>query len=733
MSRSEWTQSAFVAGEWSPFQLGRTELPRYQQCASALENWITMIQGGARSRWGTGFVAEVADSTKLGRLVPFRFSNSQTYVIEFGNATARFYSQNGRIESSPGVPVQISTPWTSGQLVDLEWAQYADTAIFAHPSTVPYRLTRVSSLLWKLQAAPFVVFPSEEIGKQYAADITISNGVGITVTATVGAPFLASDVGRQIIADLGEATITGFTSSTQVTATASGFLAGAYTAGNWTLTESPKTTVTFAGNNRLNGTGTLTAAAAAWRNADVGDYVVMNDGQLQITSFSTTTVVNVKVVDVLTNPTTPADAAAWALEPRTWSSARGYPRAVALAEQRLIFGGSLANPVDVWASATGFPYNLARGVRAASGFTLKFWGGDMSTIMHLVPTPTTLIALTASAELSAGTGNDDAMTPSNVHPRPGSNNGCSAARPTIVNNDLVYVQDGGTRVRALAFRSEENAFWASDITKESEHLFRAGVTELAYCKDPYPVLYARLGDGRLAACSISRQVGVLEHDVLAWSPISTDGQIESIAPMRYGAEDQLWMIVNRTISGVTKRYVERADWNLNTDCALTGTSATATATWSGFGHLEGKELQVLGDGCELANQVVVGGNIRTAKAGGTLGADRPSLAIEAGLPFVSTLTVPDLEPIGASFGGARVKVNEAIVDLVDTIGLEIQGHDLKWRTFGADAFTSPPLRFTGKKRLENLGWNGGDITVRRIHPYTAHVRRVIRRYTVNEG
>lgn len=735
MARFETTQNSFTAGEWSPLMLGRGDLPRYQQCATKLENAVVLIQGGARRRWGTRYIAEVKDSSKAVRLMPFRFSNSQTYVVELGDLYARFYTQDTRIESPPGTPVEVVTPWTEAQLPDLEWAQYSDTAIIVHPDVVPYRLLRVSSTQWKLAAAPFVVWPSDEIGLQPSTNITaMVNGVG-TACTTAAAAFLAADVGRQIIADTGTATITAFTSTTQVTVTASGFLSGTYAAGAWTITESPKTTLTLtAVKNMRGGAVTMTLGAAGWRSTDVGSYINMLDGLVEITGFSSTTVVTGKVREVMNSQAIAAavvESESWRLEPKTWNATRGYPRAVALHEQRLLFGGTYADPTAMWASQVGLYYDLSRGVRDAAGFAQQFFAYDMSTIMHLVSAPTTLLALTASAEMSAGTGNDAAMAPTNIRPRTGSLNGASSARPAVVNNDVLFAQDGGTRVRALAYTDTENAFWSPDITWESQHLFESGIKEMAHSKDPHPITYAVLNNGTIAACAVSRQAGTLQHDVLAWSSITTDGLFESAATIRYGAEDELWLVVNRTINGSTKRYIELADWDLNTDCALTGTSGAPTAAWSGFDHLEAKTLDVLGDGIEMADQTVAAGAIRTANA--TTGSDRPASTLEAGLPYYSTVTLPDIEPPGNSFGGASVSVHEIIVDLVETRCLEVQENELRWHRFGPAVLDSAPPSITGKKKAPNLGWDGGAVKLRQIHPYPWHIRRVIRRYTVNEG
>ncbi len=47
-------------------------------------------QGAATRRVGTQFISEVKDSSAKTRLIPFEFSTTQTYMLEFGNTYIRF-------------------------------------------------------------------------------------------------------------------------------------------------------------------------------------------------------------------------------------------------------------------------------------------------------------------------------------------------------------------------------------------------------------------------------------------------------------------------------------------------------------------------------------------------------------------------------------------------------------------------------------------------------------------
>ena len=110
MARVAAQLTNFTAGELSPRLDGRNDLSKYPAGCKTLENMIIFPHGSAARRSGTQFVAEVKDSTKETRLIPFEFSTTQTYILEFGNQYIRFFKDNGQILSS-GSAYEISSPY----------------------------------------------------------------------------------------------------------------------------------------------------------------------------------------------------------------------------------------------------------------------------------------------------------------------------------------------------------------------------------------------------------------------------------------------------------------------------------------------------------------------------------------------------------------------------------------------------------------------------------------------
>ncbi len=95
-------QQSFSGGEWAPKLDGRSDLEKYYTAARNMQNMIPTRYGPAERRPGLQFVAEVRDSSKATRILPFKFSTVQAYIEEFGDEYIRFYKDRGQIQSGVG-------------------------------------------------------------------------------------------------------------------------------------------------------------------------------------------------------------------------------------------------------------------------------------------------------------------------------------------------------------------------------------------------------------------------------------------------------------------------------------------------------------------------------------------------------------------------------------------------------------------------------------------------------
>src|SRR5690242_19892652 len=103
-------QHSLNAGEVSPRMEARQDQNKYLASCERMENFLPITLGGAYRRPGTRFVAEcksVADHP-LKRLIPFTFSNTQAYVLEFGDEYIRFFKDGAPVLEVSGTnPLEV--------------------------------------------------------------------------------------------------------------------------------------------------------------------------------------------------------------------------------------------------------------------------------------------------------------------------------------------------------------------------------------------------------------------------------------------------------------------------------------------------------------------------------------------------------------------------------------------------------------------------------------------------
>ena len=147
-------QTSFSGGELDPRFHGRTDLKIYEAGAARLENFIPTPYGSVVSRPGTYFINRTKTDQEV-RLIPFNYSDdgSQNYVLEFGNLYVRFHQVAGTVESSPGVPYEVVTPYVTADLPKLKYVQVGDVLTIVHGSYAPRELTRAAHTSWALSLA----------------------------------------------------------------------------------------------------------------------------------------------------------------------------------------------------------------------------------------------------------------------------------------------------------------------------------------------------------------------------------------------------------------------------------------------------------------------------------------------------------------------------------------------------------------------------------------------------
>lgn len=168
-------QPSFNNGEISSLLSDRVDYQKFVSSIKSGKNMFVHPQGGISNRAGTQMLGQAKDENV--RLIPFEFSSSETYMIEFGNGYCRFYTTNGQIvveEEIDGetveVPYEIVSPFSTDDLDKIRYCQSGDVMYIAWGGS-PKTLTRYGHTDWRFDDYDFKNGPVKVSTKDFSATI----------------------------------------------------------------------------------------------------------------------------------------------------------------------------------------------------------------------------------------------------------------------------------------------------------------------------------------------------------------------------------------------------------------------------------------------------------------------------------------------------------------------------------------------------------------------------------
>jgi hypothetical protein len=404
-----------------------------------------------------------------------------------------------------------------------------------------------------------------------------------------------------------------------------------------------------------------------------------------------------------------------------FSDYRGYPACLAFHEQRLLFSGVTDNPQTIYASWVGAYEDFTPGTTEDDApYTHTLAAEKVNSIRWMSPS-TNLIVGTSGGVWRVGS--QDAagpITQSNVKAVPVPKIGSSSLSPINLGNIIVFVQrrgnpnNYGEQVQELSYKFEIDSYVKANLTVLAKHITKSGIVDWDLQTDPVPIIWSVLNDGTLLGLTYEREqevIGWHRHSMgdsrqylgLGFDPpwIAVEGLVESVCVIPGDNQDDVFLIVKRSINGDTKRYVEvlgDMDWGDSqadcffVDCGLTYDGVPAD-TISGLDHLEGETVSILADGAVHPQQAV---------SSGTITLDYEASKVHVGLPYTSTLETLDLEG-GSQEGtaqGKKRRVSKVLVRFFKSLGGNLGNEDIQdeldFRTVDDD-MDSPPALFSGIK------------------------------------
>ena len=250
---------SFATGEIDPQMQTKVSLAKYKTALKVQRNFFTHVNGATSNRSGTIYVAPSKFSTtnqaavKNFKLIPFQFSTTQSYMLEFGDYYVRFYKNGAQIQAqgvagwltnaqyaagafvtfsqttyyaiapsfnqepdtnptywTPQTIYEVPTSYPQSAVMQLGYTQSADTLFLGHNNYPPQMLQRISDANWNMSAYPFVGGPfqldntvttysqtASMFGRSTSDTALIPVGASVTLTASGvnNTPFLSGHIG----------------------------------------------------------------------------------------------------------------------------------------------------------------------------------------------------------------------------------------------------------------------------------------------------------------------------------------------------------------------------------------------------------------------------------------------------------------------------------------------------------------------------------------------------------
>lgn len=737
--------TSFNGGELSPRMHGRVDQGLYQVSTAEMENFVPTIEGPALKRSGFRYIRGAAGTAAW--LSPFIFSNTQAYVLEWSNATLRFYTNGGRIESDPVTPYSVVVPYSAAEAPFVSTQQSYDRLYAAHGNYPPGSLLRTSATTFSYAALTLKNGPFADRNSNEAITVTASATTGsVTVTAS-SAIFLAGHVGGPFMVEaLGFSSIKAW--EPQAKADAGQLAVGdlrrsdgkvyqcAAIAGVRTGSIQP----THTRGSEWDGSGQSILGYDTQTAGVQWTYLYDGFGVGTITAYGSPTSVTVSVTRRFADSLTGASPSyRWSLP--ALSSASGWPKHVLLAFGRLIFFTDFEMIASVAGDYGGGTVNMAPFTDGG------LFTPDMAFRRRLDISNPILWAKLDRDAILVGTADgihairkinsSQIFSSDNVEVVKQQHYGVTAVPPIQTSSATVAVQQGGRKLRELGYSLDTDRYVGSNLNVWQRHILKGGAVQLAFQGEPDELLQVVRGDGQLAV-----HPHVPEQDIKGFArTVHADGPILSACAIPGGTgQDQLWVLVN----GAGGRSVQLQDpsWEdgetAMADAFFVDSGATysgaPTTTISGLSHLAGRTVVALGDGAVYTGLVVSGG--------GTITLPVAVAKAQVGLAYTARLTWlrPELKTASGSTIQAKIKrLARLALRVLDTGGVKVDAgagfaDELIDRPTGGPMDTPVPL-FSGDT-LRPIGGNysrDGQATIISDEPLPCMVLAAMPRFELSEA
>lgn len=291
-----------------------------------------------------------------------------------------------------------------------------------------------------------------------------------------------------------------------------------------------------------------------------------------------------------------------------WDGYAGYPSAVAFDDGRLVWMGDDLVDASISDAYSSFDETfegdagpLSRSI-ALGGRNKAVWALPLSSLM--IGCEGRIANLRASSL-------DEILTPDNFGVKSASKVGAAAISPAELSDDrAVFVQASGVQLYEITWSPEKNRYIASPFSKLTADMFAAGIRSIAVQTLPDQRMWVSTVDGD-AVCIVFEPN---EQILAAHVPIGTDqtgDYFDRFCALPGDAQDRVYVQTRRDVDGSTEFHLERfaldSEAFVGDICKVVDNHkefGSGSATITGLGHLEGREVVAWVDGAPVLDAAI---------------------------------------------------------------------------------------------------------------------------------
>lgn len=347
------------------------------------------------------------------------------------------------------------------------------------------------------------------------------------------------------------------------------------------------------------------------------------------------------------------ETVAFTAAPANWTGSN-WPSCGTFIEGRLWVGGAPDAPAEFWASKSNAFENMTTGSTAADAFnrTIAFKGKIlwMEGVKSLVIGTTTAEFICSSQ--------DGVMWNEDIQIDRQSTYGSKDIQTAQIGDQVVYVSPDGKKLRAIEYEWSKNNWVSKELTFISEHISESGIKDLSWSQNPDNLMWIPLENGDMVSLSYNRS-----NDIYGWNSHSTAGTVLDCFSVEYLGTSSPFALISREDGFIDLELF--GDKSKQMDSYIEQDLGSPSTVVTGLDHLEGLEIQILGDGAVQPNKTVVSGSVTLSTPATVVLAGRQFTPILRTLPISQLGSIGNNRTFAKGYSDIYIQVSESYIPLIN--------------------------------------------------------------------